>query len=428
MDNAPSNKGLKRWLSDDFLGPATVLMGVSLIGMALNMVCRIVLGRLLTTTAYGEMEAILQLVMIVGVPLGAIQATVAQYTASHMAQGQADLAGAVFWRVGRRLGLYLLGVLIVLAVGLPSIQSYFYYESPLPILAGAAILVSTVLWSFASGGLQGSQRFLAFGATSVLGAAVRIGAAWILIGVGLGAAGALFGFATANIVMAGVGILFVKSMLHARFRGKIDTRPMYRYLWPTMFTMLVASLLAGLDMVAVKRLIPAEAGSYARATSIGRIVVFLAGPVLTVLFPMVAARKAEGKGTEGLLWKSVGLSALFGISAALFCTVWPSLPIVILHGQEHISLGPMVAAFAWAMVPNMFLGLLIQYLLARRDFRFLFFFVPLGLAYVAALWVFHSSVWTVITVVGIGNFVCAGGCAVAVFLGRRGGEGNVGES
>ena len=402
---------------DDFVRLGGFIMVVNLAGMGLSMFCRIMIGHILTSEQYGVMDSMIYSMALVGLPVAAVQLAITHYVAGSIAREEPELAGAILWRAARRLGMYGISVMVLTLLVTRQIQNFFQLSSPWPVYASACMFFSSLMWAASSGGLQGSQRFIFMGASSVVGGVARIGMVWLFMVVGLGAGGVLLGFAGANCVMVGMGVYATWAMLSKRTREPVDTGPVYRYVWPTMAMLSVLTVLSSIDMPVVKHFFPPEmAGQYARVGSIGRTGVFLVGSLMTILFPKVAAATVSGSGSLNMLKRAMAMGFVVSLGVAVFCTAWPSLPITILHGREHVSLGPWVAGFTWAMIPVSMFGLVVHYLMAKKSFRCLLLVVPALLVYVAALWMFHSSIPVVIGIVAGGGLLCLVAGAIAVAL------------
>lgn len=421
MAEGSVRKSIRAILRDDFVRWGGFVMAATLAGMVLNMLCRIALGHHLTSEQYGVMDSMIYSTALIGLLLGAVQLGIIRYVAGSIAQGKPEMAGAILLRATRDL-LVVYGIgFLVLVLAMGQIQDFLQLSSPWPVYASAFMFFSSLIWMATAAGLQGAQRFVWMGAASVVCGVARIVLVGLFIVMGLGASGALLVFAGANCVVVGIGVYAIRDMLSKRSREPIDIGPVYRYVFPTMAMLFVLTGLSSIDLPVVKHFFPPElAGQYARVGSVGRIGVFLVGSLITVLFPKVAAATASEKDSLKLLVKAIGLGFLASLGVAVFCTVWPSLPIIILHGREHLHLGRWVAGFTWAMIPVSMFGLVVHYLAAKKSFRCLLLIVPALLVYVVALWMFHfSSISVVIGIVASGGLLCLSAGIIAVVLDEK---------
>lgn len=410
-----------RLARNDFVRAGTIMMVLGMAGSVVNMLCRMALGRLLTTVQYGEMEAILQVGSLIGIPVSAVQMTLVQYVASALAEGRPDEAGAIMWRATRRLMLYSLAALAILAAGAPWIRDFFHLNSTWPVFAGASVFVSSLVATVSLAGLQGAQMLVRGALIGVAGALARILFSWLLIRPGYGATGALAGLAASNLFMTALGAFGVRTMLAVRARS-VDTRPMYRYLGPAVLAIGVWTLLGNVDLLVVKHFFhPDVSGAYARASAIGRTVLSLNGVFLTILFPKVAGAAAQGRRTLHLLGQAVLWGLLVHGAGAWVCSTWPQLPIRVLHGAGHEAIGGWVAALVWALVPQGMTVFVAQYLMGRRSFKFLALLTPSVLLFLAAIWALHQSIERVILVLAGGGVLCLAACALAVWWDERSG-------
>jgi O-antigen/teichoic acid export membrane protein len=123
------------------------------------------------------------------------------------------------------------------------------------------------------------------------------------------------------------------------------------------------------DMIVVRGLFSQEGGTglYAAAGMIGRALVFFTIPLTAVMFPKIARSAARAEKTDVLMY-ALGATAALGGSAALFCTLFPKLPLWVVYGPSFYEIAPLVPWFAWCMLPLTLANLLISNLMARERY------------------------------------------------------------
>jgi hypothetical protein len=80
------------------------------------------------------------------------------------------------------------------------------------------------------------------------------------------------------------------------------------------------------------------------------------------MFPTIVRNLALSKKTDALLLTLVA-TGIFGCLAAAGCTLFPGLPLAVLHFK--LEAAPLVPWFAWSLLPLIMANVLIQNLMAR---------------------------------------------------------------
>ena len=410
------------WLIHPYFRHSATVLSLSLAGGVLNMLGRIVLGRLLTGEQYGEMETALQAGSHLMMPLSTLQLLLIREVADADGAGERSrLQSAV-----RRLGGWILayGALsaLLLLILAPLLRDWFHYGSGWPFAATASLSVTGAALMVGSALLQGTRQFWRNGVMGLTGPVIRIAATWALVALGYGATGAIAALSLANAGM-GVASLFLALPLLIPWRpseGAASSALARAWLPLTLFFWLGA-LLGGVDLFFIKRVFdPWTAGDYARTSAIVRQVLAMNGVFTVTLFPWVAAERGGGRGTGHLLIRALGAAALMAAGAALLLSLFPSLILRLFYGMVTPAMLRWTPRLAWALAPGSLIPLLIQYVLARRDHTLL---GPLGLVtglYLLSLHLFRHSVESLITAVGAGLGAIVGLMILGIAWSQRG--------
>ncbi len=181
------------------------------------------------------------------------------------------------------------------------------------------------------------------------------------------------------------------------------------------------AVLMNADVALVKAFFdPEPAGTFAQAATIGRSIVFLPVPIAAVMFPKVVSVGASTAGDRHVLLKALLFTgALIGL-AGLVCTVWTSLVWWIFTGESENAVGiSLVRGLVWALSPLGLTFLLMNFELAQRRFRAPLLLLPLALAYVVGVAIWHdryAQVLAVMTTLNVASMVLM---FAAVYLPRR---------
>jgi len=171
------------------------------------------------------------------------------------------------------------------------------------------------------------------------------------------------------------------------------------------------------DMIVVRSLFPPkETGFYAAAAIIGRALVLFTVPLAAVMFPKVVRSAALAERTD-VMAQALGATALLGAGAALFCTLFPSVPLRLVYGPSYLVITPLVPWFAWCMLPLTLANVILNNLLAREKFRIVPWLVIVTLAYGATLLGVANHLASGEILSGFKTIVQILGCFSALLLG-----------
>ncbi len=383
------------------LGATTVMVLLTGLASATNYASNIIFGRLLPPASFGDLTALLALVVVITVPAGAAQTIVAERIASLRADGEEERVRYLI-----RHGLSHLAVLAVLsgvvaAAAIPLIDELFDLQAVGAAIAVVPLLVVSMFIPFAWGLLQGLDRFIALGMLFFGAALSRIvfGAPWAAAGGGAG--GALAGQAIGNALAVAVTLWLIRDHLIGRGTGAASSglrrRPDARTL-AAGWAFIAFALLSNLDVVLAKVfLTPYESGEYAALATIGRIVIFLPSAVAVVMVPNVARARREGT-AGGVLRKATFVVLGTTLLAAAPIIAFPDLVMETMFGGKYVNAAGGVRAIAVAGVGLALLYLVVVYTVAIQDRRWVSVLTAAVALQVAAISMLHQSPTTVATV------------------------------
>ena len=104
---------------------------------------------------------------------------------------------------------------------------------------------------------------------------------------------------------------------------------------------------------------------------------------LSCFGPGADQRKPRAARSEktSVLAQALGVTALLGVGAALFCTFFAELPIRVMYPPEYMKAARLVPWFAWCILPLPLASVLINNLLARERFLVVPYLAGIATAY-----------------------------------------------
>jgi glycosyltransferase involved in cell wall biosynthesis/O-antigen/teichoic acid export membrane protein len=391
--------GLARSDTGRAAGLAAAVMAANVIALVFT----IVFARVLHSSGYGSLAALVSTFLILSVPGSALQMTVAREVSRSVAAGERHPAAGV-WGWLTTLGVVTLGVTAV-SIAARDLIAHAIGVADLP-WAAAAALPAGCLWLILSvqrGALQGLQRYKLVGGSLIVEAAARLAAGLVLVAAGMSVTGAFLG--TAISIGAVATALMIPLLRAAGPHRDHHERPLRELLsraWAPVAALALIAILQNIDVIVVKHVAEKhDAGAYAAAAVIAKGVIWVAVGLGLYLLPEAARRTRMGVDARPVLVRTLALVGMVSLPAVLLYIVGAEPLLTAIFGPSYASAA---GALPWLAVAMSLLAcayLSVQYLLALERANFLW---ALGIAAVAEP-LLLQSIGAHITAVAIGLLV-----------------------
>jgi len=399
-----------------------LFVGAAAVG-ALNYLYYPVLGRLLDTTAFGEVQTLISLFLQVTIFLTVLGLVTTNVVTNYDSAEQRNAVVLEFEKLALYLGLAVFLVAILFGGGL---AHFLHFSSRTPFILLMAALVASVPFTFRTAFLRGKQRFGLSSIANLIGAGGKLVFAVIFVALGLGTAGAIGGLLAAQIVACFFAAAWAgQAGLHRPAEHRILRLPSFRVLAPELrygLFVLVASLVVTLqysiDIILVKHYFdPHTAGLYAGIASVARIIFFLTASIGLVLMSSVRLN-APSDHNRKLGLKSLGLLFGVGLPVVLLCMVNPHRVVGVLMGQTYQDMAYLLPRLAIAIFVISILNIIVSYYVALRRYAIApVLVVGAGLTY-GLMVLNHSSPEAIVNSLLIGSLSLLG--LVCLWIASRG--------
>jgi O-antigen/teichoic acid export membrane protein len=347
----------------DGRGPA-VLLAAAAIASATNFAFHALGSRLLGPVDYASLAALLALLVVVAVPVGAVQTAVTQASAA-----SPDGTAVVVVERAARAGVVLL--LFGLLGALP-LDRALRLDDPWGVALTAAWAAIACVAAVAKGSLLGRLHYVPVAVALVAAAGTRVATGVVLV-PWLHVEGAML----ATILGEGVAACIAIAAMSRH--GLLSLRaPAFRPRGTDATIALGAQLgvwlLAGVTTMVGRRVLPdAQAGDFAAASTITSAATFLPFAVAVAFFPRFAR-----EGSRRILVQGLSLAAVLGGGVAGLMLLSPRRFVQMLAGESFDADPAVVAMLAVAAALVGCAGVAVFFLLARRR--------------ASALWVWSGAV------------------------------------
>ena len=388
-----------------------MFIGIGLFNL-LNLLYHFFMIRLLPPVDYGHLNTLMALLMIFSVPASTVQTTITKFVSSYEVQRKYDQVRRMLRHLLFLVTLFAVCIFLLIILGSSFLTSFFQISSRKLILLLGILLLLNMVTQVPVGGLQGLQRFgwLTLNYITNGGTKFILGILFVLLGWGvLGAMGAIV---ISYFISTFLSLLVLKIYV-SKLKGpplqeqkEEESEASYvsevaRYFFHVGVTLLCYMILTNIDLILVKHFFtPIEAGHYSIAQMVGKIVLFLPIPVLTVMFPKLTSSQGQEERRLPVLTKSLLIAALLCSVAVITGLIFPSLIIRVLSGKEYPDCIPLVRFFCISMSFFALILILIYYHLSSHRRSFLYSLFLLTSAQIVLIGLFHETLSQVLIIVG----------------------------
>ena len=355
----------------------------------LNFLFHLLISRLLGPSHYGALGAVLNVIAVLAVPLGAVQLAVTQAVISGAGKERISLR-----RLTMKATLWGVGAMVAVSVLSPLIDGFLNLKSPLTDLAIGVWIPLAVVTAVLQGALLGELRFVPVAvATFVGGGALRLASGALLVSAGFGLGGAVAATVIGQIFTTAVLVLVARREIFAN--GLDPVRISLRDAVLSIAALAGYTTLTGIDVFLARHfLAPVAAGRYAAAAIAGHIALFLPGALVTVAFPRLVSANAAGISARKTLSETLGLVTVIGLAAFAVLAGMPVVVVDVLFGPNYLGAASIVGIIALSSFFLSIIGLLTYFHVARRSVAALYSWAGVALVWVLVA-VLHGGMETI---------------------------------
>jgi hypothetical protein len=351
------------------------------------------------------------LMVISCVPTVPLQMVFAQQAAADLAMHrQGQLAGKIRLTWGGMFVLWL-GVALGAWLGQNYIVAHWSLSNPADLWVTVAILLGALWMPMFLGLLQGKQDFLWLGWSTIFNGVGRLGcAAFIVVVLGGFAAGILTGVLLGFAAALFIGIWRSRDLWAARAEP-FDWRRLLGQVVPLLLGFGACQFVFTADTIFVDAYFPTLTAYYVAAGTLSRALVWVVGPLTSVMFPKIVHSTAKAEKLDLLGVTLLCTGALAGGGALGLCILGPWL-VRFVWPADFVTVAMSVLPwYALAMVPLSLANVLVNNLLARSQFRIVPVLVFIAILYGITLTHYHSSLVAVLRILGVFNLIVLSACA-----------------
>jgi len=412
-----------------FVNANMVMLSALFVANIFAFLYQIFVARSLSPLAFGVFNVLLSILVILTMPLAAVQTFAAKVTAHLRGLDQSMQCRHFFYRMIRRIGLAAVILTAIAIIFAPQIATFLKLPSANIVTLLVVILFFYFLLPVNLGILQGMEEFRYLGFVHIFHNVARFVAGSFLLYFYLKsdyAALSAYGLAVFSAFCISFLIL---QKIFARFEEREipslcseDTHyaGFWRYFLPTTLGLFSFMTLTNIDMVLVKHFFsPYDAGIYAFCHLIGRIILFATASVCIVMFPMVKRLHAQNREAMAVFKKSLLVGAGLSFTGAAIIMFFPQLFVKLITGKLYQESLVLVRLFSVVMATYSLSNIFLYYAIAIEDFRPVCGFVLAAVLLLVFIVFFHQSLLQVLYIsLSVGSVLLVGNC-LFVFLPQK---------
>jgi len=391
---------LKELLKDKFVRGTFFLTAANFGGAFLNYLVHPILTRHLSIAAYGDFQAILSFITILGVLSAVINTTLIKEF-STLAANQPEKIEALRRRAASRFFWFGLAIFALIIIFIQPLNQLFKIsENTILIIASLNFLyVFPLVVNRAV--LSGKQDFFSLAINSFLDAGSRLFFIILFVIIfPLDLNGAAWAIGLAGLASFLVSFYQIKRLKLPT--APIDFKPSLRHFWRysllVLWFMALSQFFYNFDMLLVKSYFsPEEAGLYGAMLTIGRIIFFIGGVVPLVMFPVVANLK-EDKSLRSfkVLGKSIAMLGALAVPAYLIIALWPEFIIKLIVGAKYLAITTYLPSLALVILILTLMTILSNYFLALANHHSLIILTLAAICEIILISLFHHNLSEII--------------------------------
>jgi O-antigen/teichoic acid export membrane protein len=378
-----------------------ILFIASIIGGFSNYLYNIIIGRLLGPVNYAEVTSLFSVIVIASVPSGTIQTVITKFTAKYNAHNEHGKIQKLLKGAAGRLLIAGLIFYLIFILFSRLISDFMKIESILPVILLGLILIPSAVIPVYRGALQGMQKYLEYSVSGTLEILGKFIFGVALVYFGFKTSGAVLGLSLAGICALIFTRMQLRGVLNQKITGEaqenIIFKELFKYSKNVILNILCFTVLTSSTMILVKHyFLPEQAGMYAGAEIISKIVLFLTGVIPVMIFPKAAALHAKNIDSRRILLKSTAVVFGIGVLFILCSIFFGNFIVTALFGEKYSGSASLLGPLSIVMTLYSLYNIMSVYQLSISNFKFIYGTIILTAVQIGLIVGFHNTLKQVV--------------------------------
>ena len=378
---------------------AIISLGIICVALG-NYAFHPIIAHYLTMEAFGELQSILALLYIIGIPAATLGLLTKKNTSYLYSRHElAKIRSIRNWLNLLFLKIGIIGM-IVITLLTPILSAFLNLSDKTPLFFLGFLFLFSLLTTINTGILDGMQRFHWTSFNNFLATGTKIIAAIILLSIGFGVVGAMIAICMAYLIPYCLTFIQSHDLDKSKPIGQKTKKLFLKHSLTTFLNLLSITMLYSWDIILIKHLMPSDiAGQYTALSIFGKIILFATGPIHQALFPMAAGLMAQWKKQNLLVLQSLLLVFLAGSAITAAFYYFPNFIVNTLMGENFLPISAYLGMIAVIFTILSLSNTLIQFFISTENTKaYYFLFISLALMSIG-LYLFHGSLNEVLKII-----------------------------
>lgn len=390
---------LSKLKQDELIRAGGIFFVGSLTVAILNYLYHLFMGRMLGPAEYGVLGSLFAIIYLTTFAGNTFGRVTAKYSAEFKGKKQDAALRYLIKRGLFKVSIYGSILFLIYLALIPLIAKFMHLDSYIGLIIVGIISYISVLTSVLTGALNGLQKFIWQNSLSFISAFLKFSLAVLLVYLGFGVNGALLALVIGAFIALTAGIYSLKDEFKVKITERINTREIYLYTIPVLIASILPLMAITLDQVLVKHFFSStDAGHYAAAGNIAKIIWIGSGFLAAALFPKIVSEKAQGRDVSKLLAKGLMYTSFFVFIGVGVFFATPRLIVLLMYGSEYLDIVSLIGIFGLALGLLSINQVLIMYNLAVEKYKFLWILFIGILLQVIGILIFHAMLSDIVKV------------------------------
>lgn len=378
-----------------FSGSAVMILGTNF-NNVLNYLYHVFMARLLGPVGYGEMASLFSLLILIGTIPSSLNLSLVKFVSGSKSRDQA--AQFIGWSFSRFISVGII-IFVIMAVFSKPLANYLNIQNILPVIFLSSIFIVMVPSVVVKSSLQGLLKFNQLIFSSLSESSLKLAIGVLFVYFGWQVSGSISAVLIASIIGVAIGLAFIKPFPLWPKKSPVATKEFISYSLPILVYSLAITSFFTADLILVKHFFsPTEAGTYAALSTLGKIIIFGAGPISGVMFPIVSQRHAKGEDFRKIFLYGLLLTALACIGVELIYLLFPDLAISLLYRGQYLSAASLLFQFGLFISFYTLSAFLVGFFLSINHTKIILVPLVAAVLQIVGIYLFHTSLKSVINV------------------------------
>lgn len=399
----PCIECMKEFIRDNLNSTIYVTVGV-LVSSFFSYLLQWFMGRQLSVPDFGTFNTLLSMGAIISVPTTVLSTSIVKRVASLLGRNDFSKINAFYWNITSVNAFLFLSVFLLLVVFRQQLLGFVGLKNNVLSLVFAFYVGLTFFQSAPYAYVQGLLLYKRYSFYVALTAFFRFLIPSVMIYFSVienSLIGVFTGIVGSIILVYLLSFPLLKRYIYpvVKLNTKDELIKALKFSVPVMLTNVALMALINNDLILVKRFFSAEdAGYYAGAVTLGKILLFSASAVSVIMFPKIAALKETGHGMKKAFHQLLALQVAIVLAGLLVFVSFPKLIALAFFGDKFINSVQYLSLLSIAITFYVVLNFLVLFLLAVDVTNVYVFLLPILITQYGLITIYHPDIFTVIKI------------------------------